>query len=76
MPFTKPALRAQALARRKGTPAEASAAFAAHLAAEGLALVERLRPGIVSAYFPLDAEPSTCRSSKNLAAPGSKPLCR
>ena len=72
MPFTKSALRAQALARRKGTPAEASAAFAAHLAAEGLALVERLRPGIVSAYFPLDAEPSTLPLLQKLGRAGVK----
>ena len=70
MPFTKPVLRAQALARRKGTPAEASAAFALHLAAEGLALVERLRPGIVSAYFPLDAEPSTLPLLEKLGRAG------
>jgi 5-formyltetrahydrofolate cyclo-ligase len=72
MPFTKPALRAQALARREGTPAEASAAFAAHLAAEGLALVKRLRPAIVSAYFPLNAEPSTLPLLEALGRAGIK----
>ena len=59
--LTKPALRARALARRGETSIEAAAAYAAHLAAEGLALVLRLRPGIVSAYFPLAGEPSTGR---------------
>jgi 5-formyltetrahydrofolate cyclo-ligase len=72
MSSTKPALRAQALARRGATPAEAAAAFAAHLAAEGLALVKRLRPAIVSAYFPLEAEPSTLPLLEKLGHAGVK----
>ncbi len=59
MLLTKLALRARALARRGETSIAAAAAYAAHLAAEGLALVLRLRPGTVSAYFPLAGEPST-----------------
>jgi 5-formyltetrahydrofolate cyclo-ligase len=69
---SKPALRAQALARRRETPAEAAAAFAAHLATQGLALVKRLRPGIVSAYFPLNAEPSTLPLLETLGRTGVK----
>ncbi|HUZ91368.1 MAG TPA: 5-formyltetrahydrofolate cyclo-ligase, partial [Methylocella sp.] len=69
---SKPALRAQALARRGATPAETAAAFAGHLAAEGLALVKRLRPGIVSAYFPLNAEPSTLPLLEILGRAGVK----
>ncbi len=51
--LTKRALRARALARRGETSIEAAAAYAHHLAIEGIALVLRLRPAIVSAYFPL-----------------------
>jgi 5-formyltetrahydrofolate cyclo-ligase len=69
---SKPALRAQALARRSTTSAEAAAAFAAHLAAEGLALVERLRPATVSVYFPLKAEPSTLPLLEILGQAGVK----
>ncbi|MGH6836442.1 MAG: 5-formyltetrahydrofolate cyclo-ligase [Methylocella sp.] len=67
---TKPALRARALARRGETSDEAAAAYATHLAAEGLALVVRLRPGIVSAYYPLVNEPSTLPLLENLAEAG------
>jgi len=70
--LTKPALRAQALARRGETSVEAAAAYAAHLAAEGLALVMRMRPGIVSAYFPLAGEPSTLPLLERLADTGVK----
>ncbi|MGQ0444280.1 MAG: 5-formyltetrahydrofolate cyclo-ligase [Beijerinckiaceae bacterium] len=72
MVLEKPALRARALARRGETSAENAAAYAAHLAAEGLALVLRLRPGIVSAYFPLASEPSTLPLLENLANAGVK----
>ena len=68
----KPALRAQALARRGETPVEAAAAYAAHLATEGLVLVMRLRPGIVAAYFPLSGEPSTLPLLEKLANAGVK----
>jgi 5-formyltetrahydrofolate cyclo-ligase len=70
--LTKPALRARALARRGETSVEAAAAYAAHLAAEGLALVLRLRPAVVSAYFPLAGEPSTLQLLENLAEAGVK----
>ncbi|MGH6936787.1 MAG: 5-formyltetrahydrofolate cyclo-ligase, partial [Methylocella sp.] len=65
--LAKPALRAGALARRGETSTEAAAAYATHLAAEGLALVRRLRPEIVSAYFPLAGEPSTLPLLEKLA---------
>ena len=68
----KPALRARALARRSETSIETAAAYAAHLAAEGLALVLRLRPAIVAAYFPLAGEPSTLPLLENLANAGVK----
>ncbi|MGH6793852.1 MAG: 5-formyltetrahydrofolate cyclo-ligase [Methylocella sp.] len=70
--LTKPALRAEALARRHETPVEAAAAYAAHLAAEGLAFVMRLRPAIVAVYFPLADEPSTLPLLENLANAGIK----
>ncbi|MGH6822915.1 MAG: 5-formyltetrahydrofolate cyclo-ligase [Methylocella sp.] len=70
--LTKPALRARALARRGETSIEAAAAYAAHLAAEGLALVLRLRPAIVAAYFPLAGEPSTLPLLEKLANAGVK----
>jgi 5-formyltetrahydrofolate cyclo-ligase len=70
--LTKPALRARALARRGETSIEAAAAYAAHLAAEGLALVLRLRPGIVSAYYPLAGEPSTLPLLEKLGEAGVK----
>ena len=72
LPLSKPALRAQALARRGVTPVEAAETFAAHLAAEGLALVKRLRPAIVSAYFPLGGELSTLPLLEKLAEAGVK----
>ena len=68
----KPALRARALARRSETTIEAAAAYAAHLATEGLALVLRLRPAIVAAYFPLPGEPSTLPLLENLGNAGVK----
>jgi 5-formyltetrahydrofolate cyclo-ligase len=68
----KPALRARALARRADTSIEAAAAYAAHLATEGLALVMRLRPGVVAAYLPLAGEPSTLPLLENLANAGVK----
>jgi 5-formyltetrahydrofolate cyclo-ligase len=70
--LAKPALRAGALARRGETSAEAAAAYATHLAAEGLALVKRLRPEVVSAYFPLAGEPSTLPLLEKLANAGVK----
>jgi 5-formyltetrahydrofolate cyclo-ligase len=69
---SKPALRAQALARRGATQTEAAAEFAAHLAAEGLALVKQLRPAIVAAYFPLKTEPSTLPLLEKLGHAGFK----
>jgi 5-formyltetrahydrofolate cyclo-ligase len=72
LPISKPALRAQALAQRGTTPAAAAVAFAEHIAVEGLALVKRLHPGIVSAYFPLDGEPSPLPLLEKLAAAGIK----
>ncbi len=41
-----------------------------HLATEGLALVLRLRPAIVSAYFPLAGEPSTLPLLEKLGEAG------
>ncbi|HEX3496269.1 MAG TPA: 5-formyltetrahydrofolate cyclo-ligase, partial [Methylocella sp.] len=61
-----------ALARRGEMSIEGAVAYAAHLAAEGLALVMRLRPGIVAAYFPLAGEPSTLPLLENLANAGVK----
>ncbi|MGH6847443.1 MAG: 5-formyltetrahydrofolate cyclo-ligase [Methylocella sp.] len=72
MILTKPALRTRALARRAETSFDAAAAYAAHLAAAGAALVLRLRPGIVAAYFPLAGEPSTLALLENLANAGVK----
>jgi 5-formyltetrahydrofolate cyclo-ligase len=70
--LAKPALRAGALARRGETSAEAAVAYATHLAAEGLPLVKRLRPEVVSAYFPLAGEPSTLPLLEKLANAGVK----
>jgi 5-formyltetrahydrofolate cyclo-ligase len=72
MSSAKAALRVRALARRGETSIEAAAACAAHLAAEGLALVLRLRPGIVAAFFPLAGEPSTLPLLEKLAGAGVK----
>jgi 5-formyltetrahydrofolate cyclo-ligase len=72
LPISKPALRVQALAQRGTTPTAAAVAFAEHIAVEGLALVKRLHPGIVSAYFPLDGEPSPLALLEKLAAAGIK----
>ncbi|HUB63479.1 MAG TPA: 5-formyltetrahydrofolate cyclo-ligase [Methylocella sp.] len=69
---SKPALRAEALARRSATPIEAATAFAAHLAVRGLALVKELRPTVVSVYFPLHDEPSTLPLLEQLAKAGIK----
>jgi 5-formyltetrahydrofolate cyclo-ligase len=69
--LAKPALRARALARRGKTSA-AAAAYPTHLAAEGLALVRRMRPEVVSAYFPLAGEPSTLPLLEKLANAGVK----
>ncbi|MCI0467085.1 MAG: 5-formyltetrahydrofolate cyclo-ligase [Beijerinckiaceae bacterium] len=68
----KAALRARALALRKETPSSVAAAYAQHLAREGLALVQCLRPGAVSAYFPLPGEPSTLLLLDRLAIAGFK----
>ena len=68
--LSKPALRAQALARRSDASRDAAAAFAQQLAAEGLSLVMRLHPEAVSAYFPIGHEPSTLPLLHNLAAAG------
>ncbi len=70
--LAKPALRAGALARRGETSTEAAAAFAIHLATEGLALVRRFCPENVAAYFPLAGEPSTLPLLENLANAGVK----
>lgn len=70
--LSKPALRAEALARRAAIPAGAAANYAAHLAAEGLTLARRLHPETVSAYFPLTAEPSTLPLLESLASAGIK----
>ncbi|HEY8031079.1 MAG TPA: 5-formyltetrahydrofolate cyclo-ligase [Methylocella sp.] len=72
MVLTKPALRARAMARRGETSIEAAAAYSQHLAIEGLALVLRLRPAIVSAYFPLAGEPSTLPLLEKLGEAGFK----
>ncbi len=59
-PLSKQVLRSEALARRRAAAAVIdSAAFAAHLAAAGAALVAEMQPGIVSAYFSLRDEAST-----------------
>jgi 5-formyltetrahydrofolate cyclo-ligase len=50
----------------------ARAAFAKHLASEGLAFAMRRRPEVVSAYFPLADEPSTLPLLESLAAAGVK----
>jgi 5-formyltetrahydrofolate cyclo-ligase len=50
----------------------ARAAFAKHLAFEGLAFVMRRHPEVVSAYFPLAGEPSTLPLLESLAAAGVK----
>jgi len=70
--LSKPALRPRALAWRGETSVEAAAAYTAHLAAEGLALVMRLRPGIVAAYFPLAGESSILPLLEKLAGAGIK----
>jgi 5-formyltetrahydrofolate cyclo-ligase len=72
MSLPKQALRARALEERRKLSADAAAAFAARLAVEGLALVMRLRPDVVSAYFPLASEPSTLPLLQSLAAAGVK----
>ncbi|MCI0601194.1 MAG: 5-formyltetrahydrofolate cyclo-ligase [Beijerinckiaceae bacterium] len=72
MSLDKAALRARALALRNEMADGASAAYAQHLAIEGLAVVERLRPVAVSAYFPLPDEPSTLPLLESLAAAGIK----
>ena len=72
LPLSKPALRAEALARREEIPAAACVAFATHLAAKGLALATRFRPAVVSAYFPLGAEPSTLPLLETLGRAGVK----
>ncbi|WOJ90620.1 5-formyltetrahydrofolate cyclo-ligase [Methylocapsa polymorpha] len=66
----KAALRAQALSRRAEESAENAAALAAHLAKAGVDLALRLRPTIVSAYFPLPNEPSTLPLLEALARHG------
>ncbi|HET6376086.1 MAG TPA: 5-formyltetrahydrofolate cyclo-ligase [Methylocella sp.] len=72
MPLSKPALRAQALARRSETSAGEASAFAKRIADEGLAMVMRLHPEVVSAYFPVAHEPSTLPLLQALAAAGVK----
>lgn len=72
MVSSKQALRAKGLAQRAATSTEAAAAFADHLASEGLALARRRLPEVVSAYFPLPSEPSTLPLLKTLAAAGFK----
>ncbi|WP_395697878.1 5-formyltetrahydrofolate cyclo-ligase [Methylocella sp.] len=68
---SKADLRAQALARRRETQVDADA-FAAHLAQAGAALVEKFRPGVVSAYFSLRDEASTALLLERLAADGAR----
>ncbi|HTV31892.1 MAG TPA: 5-formyltetrahydrofolate cyclo-ligase [Methylocella sp.] len=70
MSLNKAALRAEVLARRRTVPPAQAAAFAGHLAHAGCALVTDLRPGIVSAYFPLAGEPSTLALLEKLAQEG------
>lgn len=65
-------MRAHALSRRAEESAAASAALAANLAAVGLDLALRLRPEIVSAYFPLPNEPPTLPLLEALARHGVK----
>ncbi|HEY8006170.1 MAG TPA: 5-formyltetrahydrofolate cyclo-ligase [Methylocella sp.] len=72
LPISKPALRAKALAQRNVISIAAAAAFAERIAVEGTALVKRLRPAIVSAYFPLPGEPSPLPLLEKLAAAGIK----
>ncbi|HET6378179.1 MAG TPA: 5-formyltetrahydrofolate cyclo-ligase [Methylocella sp.] len=72
MALSKPALRAQALALRSETSAGEASAFANRIADEGLAIVMRLHPEVVSAYFPVAHEPSTLPLLQALAAAGVK----
>ncbi|WP_395667027.1 5-formyltetrahydrofolate cyclo-ligase [Methylocella sp.] len=62
-------MRAAALERRRAG-ADDPAAFAAHLAGEGLKLVARFTPNVVSAYFALPDEASTLPLMERLAAMG------
>lgn len=66
----KAELRAQSLARRRLESAEAAAAFAARLAAEGERLAREKRPAVVSAYFALPEEASTLPLLKALSRAG------
>lgn len=65
-------MRAQALARRSETSAGEASAFASRIADEGLAIVMRLHPEVVSAYFPIAHEPSALPLLQALAAAGVK----
>ena len=53
----KAQLRNAALARRAALPAQSRALFSHRLIAEGLALVRRLAPASVSAFYPIRDEP-------------------
>lgn len=64
----KQVLRAKALEQRRKVDPSTEAAFAEHLAGEGLAIARRLRPKVVSAYYPLPGEPSTLALLERLAA--------
>ena len=72
MHLKKAVLRTQGLARRTETGSFAAAAFAQRLAAAGLTLAIRLRPDVVSAYFPLPNEPSTLPLLDHLSVAGFK----
>lgn len=69
---SKKNLRELGLARRAKFESKAAAAFAQHLAAEGLALARQLQPDVISAYYPLAKEPSTLPLLERLAAAGFK----
>ncbi|MEJ0092908.1 MAG: 5-formyltetrahydrofolate cyclo-ligase [Methylocella sp.] len=70
LPHPKTVLRSEALARRRASGGVDLAAFADRLATAGLELVERFRPGIVSAYFALRDEASTLPLLERLADAG------
>src|ERR1700730_10030632 len=72
MHLEKTALRAQGRARRAEAGSFAAAAFAEHLATSGLTLAMRLRPDVVSAYFPLPNEPPTLPLLDPLSVAGFK----
>jgi 5-formyltetrahydrofolate cyclo-ligase len=64
----KARLRAEALERRRSTPAEIRQAFAERLAREGVSLAKLWRAKIVSAFHPMRDEPDTMPLLAALAA--------